>query len=189
MDIIALMAKIRKQITLNGETFVAGKNRRFYSLDNPAKSISRRQAEKAELQTKGFKSFEEKAKTRKALGVPKGYKQKKLNPRTTRAYYHKTFDTIPELKQALRDLPENTRLWVKAHVVKHYPNITRNQGETAKAFNKRKNLKLIMSITPTGEPDYLLTHVDFAKIKRQLLTRFNYEVQSYEIEFTFIPSK
>jgi hypothetical protein len=119
------MAKSRKQIVIDGKTYQATKDRKYQNINNPKDVISRRQAEKGELANQGVKSFEEKAKKRKASGVPKGFRQKKLNPRSDRQYFRKKVYSIGSLKEELAKLPDNAIGLVVAIRTKNYPNLPR----------------------------------------------------------------
>lgn len=180
------MAKKRKQVVINGKTYEVRKDRKYQNINNPQDVISRRQAEKAALQSQGFKSFEEKAKVRKKQGIPKGYRQNKLTPHSTRKSYHKTVETLTELQEEIENLPDGTILYVVAKVTKHYPHAVRQAGESVKAFNQRKNLKLFRPISSFGTPEYHLKYFKLMRKKHQQIIHEGYQVDGYEIRFTFL---
>lgn len=187
------MAKQRKQILVNGQKYEPipkDKARRYRNVDNHKEIKSRRQIEKAELQTQGYKSFESKAKTRKSQGIPKGFKQTKKWGRNTdtKKFYAKRLGTITELREELERVPDETIVSIVFHYQKNYPNLKRQTGESLKNFNARKHLKLQQTVTPNATPEWVLTHKDFAKIKQRFINQ-GYVVNEYEIRFTFIPAK
>lgn len=175
------MAKSRKQVSIDGILYqrVSGSSGRYQQVDNPQNTISRRQAEKGLLQQQGFKSFEEKAKKRKELGIPKGFRQEQSTVFAGRTYYKKYAYTITELKEEMRKI-NNDKFLLYVVAIGRFD----STGKTGQSLlEKGKTLQQKRAITSWSTPASALKSYNFKQIKAKL-RKEGYLIDHYQIIFT-----
>ena len=175
------MAKTRKQVSIDGILFqrVSGSSGRYEQIGNPQNTISRRQAEKGLLQQQGFTSFEQKAKKRKELGIPKGFRQEQSSVFAGRTYYKKMAYNITDLKAEINRIDNNKYLLYVVAIGKFD-----KTGKTGQSLlEKGKTLEQRRAITSWSTPKAALGAYNFKKIKRKLRDE-GYLIDHYQIIFT-----
>lgn len=152
----------RKQVLFDGKTYQRRKDGRYENINDKSDTISRRQAEKAELAEQGYASFEAKAKSRKELGISKLFKEKRLKGSKDKIYESVHIASTFELTYRIGELPKRAIAMVKARL-------------TAWGESSKKSLRSFLgaaggnslwsAITSYNTPDALLSRYDFDEIE------------------------
>lgn len=168
---------------IDGKTFEYDpKTRGAFNVANPSEKLSRRKLDLAlgKLQKQGFKSYEEKAKTRKSQGITKDIKAKVNN--SGRVWYTKNVDTLPEAFAFLKSLGEKRVAYLVMRGL--YNNQTR--------ILSSKPILSYFNLSSSSRPSLLLQ-----KKNRVIIENKDYNLTNvlgvipnhYEIRFTDFNSK